>query len=151
MERTFVYLKPDAVRRGLVGEIIGRFEKKGLKIVALKLRKMKREEAEELYKEHKGKVFFERLIDFVTSSPVVLMVLEGPNAVHIVRHTVGATDPLEAAPGSIRGDFAVNVTKNLVHASDSVESAKREMFIFFNESELESYNLPIEKDLVVEG
>lgn len=147
LERTFVYLKPDAVRRGLVGEIIKRFEGRGLKLVALKMKRMTREEAEELYKEHRGKSFFQKLVDFVTSSPVILMVLEGPSAVKVVRHTVGATDPLEAAPGSIRGDFGVNVTKNLIHASDSVESAQREMSIFFRDTEIEDYPLPIERDL----
>jgi len=149
VERTFVYLKPDAIYRGLIGEIIHRFENKGLKIVALKMMRMTREKAEELYREHKGKSFFENLMNFISDEPVVVMILEGPKAVEMVRHVVGATDPLEAAPGSIRGDYGASVTKNLIHASDSHESAEREMGIFFEPSEIVDYELEIQRHLIV--
>jgi len=139
MERTFVMIKPDGVSRGLVGEIIRRFERKGLRIVAMKLLKMDRKTAEELYSPHRDKPFFESLIKFATSGPVVVMIVEGDSAVNVVRTMIGATDARKAAPGTIRGDFANDIEKNVVHASDSKESFERESRIFFDESEIVSY------------
>ncbi|MCS7122247.1 MAG: nucleoside-diphosphate kinase [Archaeoglobaceae archaeon] len=136
MERTFVMLKPDAVQRGLIGEIISRFEKKGLKIIAMKMLKIERELAEKHYFEHRGKVFFDNLINYITSAPVVAMVLEGKNAVKVVRSIVGATNPSEALPGTIRGDYGMDIGRNVIHASDSKESAEREISIFFKPNEL---------------
>jgi len=132
-ERTFVMLKPDAVKRKLIGRIIQRFEDKGLEIVKMKMLKMSRELAEKLYEEHKGKEFFERLIDFTISGRVVVMVIEGERAISVVRKMVGKTNPLEAEMGTIRGDFGYSTPDNLVHASDSEESAKREIQLFFGE------------------
>lgn len=133
MERTFVMIKPDGVRKGLVGEVISRFERIGLSILALKLVHLKREEAEELYAVHKGKSFFEPLVNYVTSGPVVMMVLEGTGAINVVRKVMGATDPQEAQPGTIRGDFALSIEENIVHGSDSKETASREISLFFPE------------------
>lgn len=130
-ERTFVMVKPDGVRRRLVGEIISRFEKKGLVLLNLKLLSLSREEAEELYRIHQEKPFFEPLVKYVTSGPVVVMILEGEGAVKVVRSLVGSTDPQEALPGTIRGDFALTIEENIVHASDSTESYERESAIFF--------------------
>jgi nucleoside-diphosphate kinase len=130
-ERTLVLVKPDAVRRGLVGEIIGRLERKGLALVALNLRTLDRATAERHYAEHAQKPFFGDLIEFITSGPLVALVAEGPRAVEAVRTLMGVTDPVKAAPGSLRGDFALVVTENLVHGSDSAESAKREIDLFF--------------------
>ncbi len=138
-ERTFLMIKPDGVQRGLVGEIIKRIEKKGLKIVAMKMIQMSRDMAEELYKVHRGKSFYEGLVEYVTSSPVVVMVVEGEFAVEIIRRMVGATNGRDAEPGTIRGDFATNVRKNVVHAADSAENAEREMKIFFSDEEILSY------------
>ena len=138
VERTFVFLKPEAVLRGLMGEILARIERRGLKIKALKLHRMTREEAERLYEVHKGKEFFERLVEHVTSGPVLLMVVEGPRAVGVLRRMIGATDPLEAQPGTIRGDYALDITCNIIHAADSRESAEREMRIFFTKEEIEA-------------
>jgi len=136
VERTFVFLKPGAVKRGLMGEIIARIERKGLRIRAMRLHRMTREEAEELYAPHKGKEFFGRLVEHVTSGPVLLMVVEGPSAIRVMRRMIGATDPVEAAPGTIRGDLALDITANVIHAADGPESAEREMRIFFTEEEL---------------
>jgi nucleoside-diphosphate kinase len=133
MDRTLILVKPDAFARGLTGEIIARFERKGLRIAALKHMRLEREAAEEHYAEHRGKPFFEELVGFITSAPLVAMVLEGPEAVVAARQVIGATNPLQAAPGSIRGDFAVEVGQNMVHGSDSAESAERETGIFFPE------------------
>lgn len=138
-QRTFVMLKPDAVERGLIGELIGRFERKGLRIVALKLMRVSRELAERHYAEHRQKPFFQGLVDFVTSAPVVVMALEGEEAIAQVRALVGATRPSEATPGSIRGDLAMSVPKNLIHASDSPESAERELGLFFSEDDYVSW------------
>ncbi len=135
VERTFVMIKPDAVQRGLVGEIISRFERKGFKIVAMKMIKMTREQAEELYAPHKGKPFFESLIRFATSGPVVVMVIEGDSAIEVVRLMIGATDARKAQPGTIRGDFALDIEKNVIHASDSKESFEREHKIFFSKED----------------
>ncbi len=139
MQRTFVMIKPDGVQRGLIGEIIERIEKKGLKIVGLKMIKLPKELAEKQYEEHKGKDFFEGLIKYVTSGPVVVMVVEGKNAVKAMRKLVGATDPLEATPGTIRGDFGLEIGRNIIHASDSEKSAEREIFLFFKEDEIFEY------------
>jgi nucleoside-diphosphate kinase len=131
MERTLILVKPDAFARDLTGEIIARFEAKGLKIVALKLMTMSEDVARQHYAEHEGKPFFGELVGFITSGPLVAMVLEGTQAVIAARQVIGATDPLEAAPGSIRGDFAIEVGKNMVHGSDSVDAGKRESALFF--------------------
>ncbi len=136
MERTFVMIKPDAVQRGLIGEIIKRFEQKGLKIVGMKMIHMNRELAEQLYDIHKGKAFFEPLVNYITSAPVVTMVLEGENVITIVRRMIGATNSAEADPGTIRGDFALTVARNVVHASDAPERAQYEMSLFFSEKDL---------------
>ena len=131
MERTLILVKPDAFARGLTGEIISRFERKGLRISALCEMTVERDLAERHYAEHAQKPFFGELVDFITSGPIVAMVLEGDSAVAAARQVIGATDPLQAAPGSIRGDFAIAVGENLVHGSDSAESAARESALFF--------------------
>jgi nucleoside-diphosphate kinase len=131
MDRTLILIKPDAFARGLTGEIISRFERKGLKIVALRTMTVSRELAERHYAEHAERTFFSELVDFITSGPIVAMLLEGIDAVRAARQLIGATDPLEAVPGSIRGDFAVQVGENLVHGSDSEDSAARESALFF--------------------
>ena len=131
MERTLILVKPDAFARNLTGEIIARFERKGLRLVALQQLTMTRELAERHYAEHEGKPFFEGLIAFITSGPLVAMALEGDHAVAAARQVIGATNPLEASPGSIRGDFAVEVGKNMVHGSDAPESGVRELALFF--------------------
>jgi len=131
MERTLILVKPDAFARNLTGEIIARFERKGLRLVALKLTTMDRELAERHYAEHVGKPFFEELVTFITSGPLVAMVLEGDHAVEAARQVIGATNPLQATTGSIRGDFAVEVGQNMVHGSDAPESAAREVALFF--------------------
>jgi nucleoside-diphosphate kinase len=133
MDRTLILVKPDAFALGLTGEVIARFERKGLKIVALKHMVMERELAERHYAEHAEKPFFGDLVDFITGGPLVAMVLEGHEAVTAARQVIGATNPLEAAPGSIRGDFGLEVQTNLVHGSDSPESAAREMGLFFGD------------------
>src|SRR5581483_3789497 len=133
MERTLILVKPDAFARNLTGEIIARFERKGLKLAALKQMTMTRELAAQHYAEHEGKPFFGELVDFITSGPLVAMVLEGQSAVKAARPVIGATNTLEAAPGSIRGDFAIEVGQNMVHGSDSDESAAREAALFFPE------------------
>jgi nucleoside-diphosphate kinase len=131
MDRTLILVKPDAFARGLTGEIIARFERKGLRIVALQHMTMQREMAQQHYAEHEGKPFFGELVEFITSGPLVAMVLEGEQAVTAARQVIGATNPVEAAPGSIRGDFAIAVGQNMVHGSDSAESAQREAALFF--------------------
>jgi len=133
MERTLILVKPDAFARGLTGEIVARFERKGLKIVAMRHLTVTKELAERHYAEHAERPFFGELVEFITSGPIVAMVLEGTNAVRAARQVIGATDPLEAATGSIRGDFAVEVGQNMVHGSDSPESAARESALFFGE------------------
>lgn len=136
MERTLVLVKPDGVQRGLVGEVISRLERKGLRLVGLKLMRVTRELAERHYDVHRGKPFFPGLIEFITSGPVVAMVWEGPQAVAVVRNLMGATDARKAAPGTIRGDLALDVGHNLVHGSDSEETAAREVNLFFSEHEI---------------
>jgi nucleoside-diphosphate kinase len=133
MDRTLILVKPDAFARGLTGEIIARFERKGLRIVALKHMQLDDELAHRHYAEHEGKPFFGELVEFITSAPLVAMVLEGYEAVVAARQVIGATNPLDAAPGSIRGDFALEVGQNMVHGSDSNESAEREVGLFFPE------------------
>ena len=132
-EKTFVMIKPDGVRRNLVGECIGRFEARGLKLVELKLLTPGKELAENHYGEHRGKPFFAGVVEFITSGPVVAMVLEGESAIAAVRQMVGATRPLEAAPGSIRGDYALEVGENIVHASDAPETAEKEIKLWFGQ------------------
>ncbi len=136
MERTLVIIKPDGVQRGLVGPIISRFEARGLKIVGMKLMQISAELAARHYAVHQGKPFYDGLIDYITTSPVVLMVLEGPKAIEIVRRTMGATKPSEAQPGTIRADFALEIGRNLVHGSDSPQTAAYEIPLFFTEAEL---------------
>lgn len=140
MERTYIMIKPDGVQRNLVGEIISRIEAKGYKIVAMKLLRLTKEMAEDHYREHVGKPFYEGLIEYITSGPVVAMVLEGKNVVKGMRTLMGATNPLEAAPGTIRGDFGLDVGRNVIHGADSVESATREIAIYFKPEELVEYN-----------
>lgn len=139
MERTLILVKPDAMQRGLAGEVLKRFEQRGLKIVGLKLMHIDRGLAEQHYAEHKGKSFFEGLVEYITSSPIVAAVFEGTNAVSAVRASVGSTDPSAAAPGSIRADFGLERGRNLVHASDSPESGVRESALFFQPSELQGW------------
>jgi nucleoside-diphosphate kinase len=141
MERTLVILKPDAVQRGLVGEIIQRLERRGLQVIGLKMLAVDRALAERHYAVHQGKSFYDGLIAYITSSPVVVGVFAGANAVLIVRNTVGATRPYEAAPGTIRGDLAVDVGRNLIHASDSVENGEAEVALWFRPDELVEYQL----------
>jgi len=134
MERTLILIKPDAFARGLTGEIIARFERKGLSIGALRGMTVSRELAREHYAEHAERPFFGELVDFITSGPIVAIVLEGSEAVQAARQVIGATNPLEAAPGSIRGDYALEVGRNMVHGSDSPGSAEREVALFFPET-----------------
>jgi nucleoside-diphosphate kinase len=133
MDRTLILIKPDAFARGLSGEIIARFERKGLGILALRHLVVDRELAERHYAEHAERPFFGELVDFITSGPILAMVLEGPDAVKAARQLIGATDPLDAAPGTIRGDFAIEMGANMVHGSDSPESAAREAALFFGD------------------
>ena len=132
-ERTLVLIKPDGVRRGLIGTVIERIERKGLRIAALELRTLDRETASSHYAEHVGKPFFEPVVDFITSGPLVALVAEGPRAIQAFRGLAGATDPVTATPGTIRGDHALEIGENVVHGSDSPESAQREIKIFFPE------------------
>ena len=131
VERTLILIKPDAMQRGLAGEVLGRLERRGLRIVGLRLLQVDRRMAEQHYAEHVGKAFFAGLVDYITSSPIIAAVLEGTNAVAAARQTMGVTRPTEAAPGTIRGDLGLEVGRNLVHGSDSPESADREIGIFF--------------------
>lgn len=139
MEKTFLMVKPDGVQRNLIGEIVGRFEAKGFQLVGAKLMQIPTELAEEHYGEHKERPFFGELVDFITSGPVFAMVWEGENVISTARLLVGATNPKESAPGTIRGDFAVTVGKNIIHGSDAPESAEREIGLFFKQEELVSY------------
>ena len=135
-EYTLIFLKPIAIRRGLVGEILSRFEKKGFRFKALKLIKMNRAKTERLYEIHKGKHFFEELVSSIAGNEIIAAVLEGRNAVEVVRKMIGSTDPVNAEPGTIRGDYGLDITENIIHASDSMESFKREVKILFPELEL---------------
>ena len=147
-ERTLVLVKPDGVQRLLVGRIVGRFEERGLKLVALKLMRVDRSLAERHYAVHRGKPFFEGLLDFITSGPLVALALEGPNAITLVRSMVGATRPHEAAPGSIRGDLAIETAQNLVHASDGPETAAAELALWFSPDELLDYEREVDRWVV---
>ncbi|ALS78382.1 MULTISPECIES: nucleoside-diphosphate kinase [Planococcus] len=139
MEKTFLMVKPDGVQRNVIGEIVARFEKKGYHLVGAKLMQIPTELAEEHYGEHKERPFFGELVEFITSGPVFAMVWEGENVILTARQMMGATNPKDAASGTIRGDFAVTVGKNMIHGSDSAESAEREIGLFFKEEELVSY------------
>lgn len=141
IQKTYVMLKPDAVGRRLMGKIISRFEEKGLKIVAIKLRMIPEELAKEHYGEHKDKPFFEGLIEYITSGPVLTMVIEGDEAISVIRKMVGATNPQEADVGTIRGDFGMDTGRNIIHASDAPESAEREINLFFDEDEIVDYSM----------
>ncbi|MCH8192263.1 MAG: nucleoside-diphosphate kinase [Chloroflexi bacterium] len=143
-QRTLVLVKPDAFQRGLAGTIIARLERRGLRIAGMKLIQIDEDLARRHYAEHEGKPFFQGLVAFITSAPVVAIVLEGPRAIEIVRKSMGATDPAEAAPGTIRGDLALEIGRNLVHGSDSSESAKREIDIFFQQDEIIEYDRNID-------
>ena len=136
MEKTLVLVKPDGVRKSLIGEIISRFEKRGLRVSALKLMRMSEAQAKKHYAEHAEKPFFGELVAFITSGPIVAMAIEGENAIRAVRGMMGATNPLDAVPGSIRGDFALTMGENIVHGSDGVESAANELANFFSASEI---------------
>jgi nucleoside-diphosphate kinase len=136
VERTFIMVKPNGVARGLVGEVVGRFERRGLALRAMKLMRVSRELAESHYAEHREKPFFSSLVDFITSGPVVAMVWEGPQAIKVARATMGSTDPVDAAPGTIRGDLALEMEQNVVHGSDGTQSAAREIGLFFGAEEL---------------
>ncbi|MQY06214.1 nucleoside-diphosphate kinase [Actinomadura macrotermitis] len=132
-ERTLILVKPDGVRRGIVGEVVSRIERKGLKLVALELKHLPRETAEAHYAEHSARPFFGELVEFITGGPLVALVAEGPRAIEAFRALAGATDPVAAAPGTIRGDFALEIGENIVHGSDSPDSAEREIKLFFPE------------------
>lgn len=140
LERTLVLVKPDGVQRGLIGEVISRLERRGLRLVAAKFLAVSQELAETHYAIHKGKPFYDGLIRYITSSPVMAMVWEGPNAISAVRQTMGSTRPTEAAPGSLRHDFALEVGRNLTHASDSVENGRQEVALWFKPDELVSWS-----------
>lgn len=138
-QKTFVMIKPDAVQRGLIGKIINRFEKKGLKIVAMKMVSVSKDLAEKHYSVHRGKPFFEPTVKYITSSPIVAMVLEGKNAIEIVRGMMGATDPKKANPGTIRGDFGQFIGRNIVHGSDGPDTAEFEINLWFSKEEISDY------------
>jgi nucleoside-diphosphate kinase len=150
MERTFVAVKPDGVGRGLVGEVIGRFERKGLRLAGLKLMQISEELAQRHYEAHREKPFFAGLVRFITSGPIVAMVFEGQDAIAVARSVMGATDPAKAAPGTIRGDLALQIAANVVHGSDGPEAAEREIGLFFRPEELASRPRP-EEDWIYAG
>ena len=145
MDRTLVIAKPDAVQRGLIGEIVTRIERRGLKIVAMKMMRIDEALARRHYGVHEGKPFFESLVAFITSAPVVVMVVEGPRAIESMRGMMGATDPLKAAPGTIRADLALDVQHNLVHGSDGPETAAHEVALFFREDEILSWTHDLDR------
>tara|TARA_Y100001970_G_C13524858_1_gene504760 strand:+ start:85 stop:534 length:450 start_codon:yes stop_codon:yes gene_type:complete len=145
LEQTLILLKPDTIQRSLSGQIINRLEQTGYKIIGMKFMKLPMDKANEHYNEHKNKPFFNDLVSFITSSPIIAIAIEGPNCVEKIRSLMGKTNPTEAAPGTIRGDFGMSLSMNLIHGSDSVESAKRELKIFFDDSELYSYNKNIDE------
>jgi nucleoside diphosphate kinase (EC 2.7.4.6) len=138
-EKTLVLVKPDGVKRGLIGEVISRFERKGLKILALKMIKLDKSKGEEFYSVHKDKSFFKDLVEFITSGPIVAIILEGDSAISVVRLMIGSTDGRKAQPGTIRGDFALSIQDNVVHASDSQESFEREYKVLFKDEEIITY------------
>ncbi len=145
MERTLIIVKPDAVQRGLIGQIVARFEQRGLRIVGMKLIQMDRDLAARHYAVHKGKSFYEPLLAYITSAPVVVMALEGTDAIKAARNTIGATNPAEAGAGSIRGDFGMEVGRNLVHGSDSVENGEKEVALFFGDGELVAWDRDVDR------
>lgn len=144
MERTLIIIKPDAVQRGLIGPIIHRFERRGLRIAAMKLMQITSDLAQRHYAVHKGKPFYEPLVSYITSAPVVVMILEGKNAIEIARRTMGATNPVDADPGTIRADFGIEIGRNLVHGSDGPETADFEVSLFFDEAEVLSWRRDLE-------
>jgi nucleoside-diphosphate kinase len=145
MERSLVLIKPDAIQRGLAGEILSRLERKGLKILAMKMLQMDKALAQRHYAVHKGKTFFDGLVDFITSSPIIAIVFQGENAVELIRQIMGETDPAKAKPGTIRGDFGIDIGYNLIHGSDSLENASEEINLFFSEEEIFDYDRDIDK------
>jgi len=145
MERSLVLIKPDAVQRGLAGAIISRLEKRGLKIVAMKMLRMDKTLAQRHYAIHQGKAFFNDLVEFITSSPIIAAVFEGEKAVEAIRQTMGETDPAKAPPGSIRGDFGLDIQQNLVHGSDTAENAQKEISLFFSPEEILDYPKDIDR------
>ena len=145
MEKTFVFVKPDGVQRGLIGEIIARLEKRGLRLAGAKFFQVSQELAQEHYAIHKGKPFFEGLIEYVTAAPVMAMIWEGPDAVAAVRQTMGATRPTEASPGSVRHDFGLEIGRNITHASDSLENANKEIEMWFKPEEIISWSRAIDQ------
>jgi len=144
-EHTLLLIKPDGVMRGLIGEVISRIERKGLLIAGIKLLDISRPQAETFYAVHRAKPFFGELVKHVTSGPILAMIVKGPKAISVTRRLIGETSPFEAEPGTIRGDFGINLTKNVVHASDSPENAEREIGFFFEEKEIIDYEKPTEK------
>jgi nucleoside-diphosphate kinase len=145
MERTLILIKPDAMQRGMAGAIIARLERRGLRIAAMRMLQVDEDLASRHYAEHTQKPFYRTLVDFITSTPIVAAVMEGPNAVEVVRATMGATDPAKAAPGTIRGDLGMYITQNLIHGSDSTDSAAREIALFFEKSDIYSYPRDIDR------
>ena len=145
MERTFIAIKPDGVQRNLTGKIISKLENKGFKLVAMKLMQVSNDQAKEHYKEHAGKPFFNGLVSFITSGPILAMVWEGKEAVNSIRKIMGKTNPLDAELGTIRGDFGIDIGRNIIHGSDSLDSAKREISIFFKDNEIISWKPDIQK------
>ncbi len=145
MERTLVLMKPDAMQRGLAGEVLSRLERRGLRIAALRLFQMDEAMARRHYGEHEGKPFYEGLISYITACPIIAAVMEGSDAVEVVRRTIGATNPAEAEPGTLRGDLALETGRNLIHGSDSPKSAKREIALFFREDELHAYARDVDR------
>jgi nucleoside-diphosphate kinase len=145
VERTLVLIKPDGVHRQLIGPIITRLEQRGLKIVAMKMIQVRQDLARKHYAIHEGKPFFEPLIGYITSAPVVAMVVEGPNAIEVTRNTMGATNPVNAAPGTIRADYALEIGRNLVHGSDGPETAAAEIALWFDQSEILSYERDVDR------
>lgn len=145
MEKSLVLIKPDAMQRGLAGEIVTRLERKGLKIIAMKMLQMDKSLAQRHYAIHKGKAFFDRLVDFITSSPTIAIVFQGKDAVGVIRRTMGETDPVKAQAGTIRGDFGLDIEHNLIHGSDSAENASKEIELFFSTEEIIDYHKDINK------
>ena len=148
MERTLVLIKPDAMQRGMAGEIISRLERTGLKIAAMKMIQMDEALAKRHYAIHERKPFFEKLVDYITSAPIIAVIFEGQNGIDIVRKTIGETDPVNAAPGTIRGDLALEIGRNLIHGSDSLENAKKEIDLFFSMEELLYYEREVDRWII---
>lgn len=144
-ERTLLFIKPDGIMRGLIGEVVSRIEQKGLLVTGMKLLKLNRKKAEEFYEVHQTKPFFRDLVEHVTSGPILVMVVEGPQAISVIRRVIGKTSSFEAEAGTVRGDFGISVTKNVVHASDSRETAEKEIDFFFKKREIVRYEKPTEK------